>query len=438
MQRLTLVSLFAFAACQVVAPDPREQQKSPSPAPAATPPPSDTKDQEEAPGSEQPEEEEKKEETPVPQALTKRGKVLSTKLVKQYTKATLQSMLADDGFDLPITHGANVYTIDYETQAPRGKTVRARTLALIPSGSTQNLPLLAYNHGTTGLADGCEPSAYPGYEQTFLSYAARGVAVSATDYQGLGTPGPHYYLMNEPTAFSVWDGVRATTAFAKQQGLTLSNEVALIGHSQGGGAALFAHQFHATYAAEYSLLGVVALAPAPIWRSALKTAGESNPYLALFVMYAYSVSLFNPALKFADIASAQMVKDFPGWAADQCVGDLFDSVGDDPSAVLNPTFVAAAKSGDLTSLAAWLTQMDYDSPGNYTSDAPVLLVQGDVDDIVQPAFTDDLHARLCKNGVNATIERIAGDHDAALNAVDVYGPWLLERLYGYDVPPGCP
>jgi pimeloyl-ACP methyl ester carboxylesterase len=425
-----------LTACQVTAPDARTQQvgsgaptQQPTPATQSDPPAADETDPDPQPETQTPEQ---------PKKLEKKGKVTASKLVRTYSKKQLETLLGDDGFGLPITHGAQVYKLDYETQAPKGKVVKARTLVLIPDGSTQNLPLLAYNHGTTGMADGCEPSAYPGYEESFLSYAARGVAVSATDYAGLGTPGTHYYLMNEPTAFSVWDGIRATTTFSKQQGLTLSGEVAIIGHSQGGGASLFAQQAHATYGDEFTMLGVVGLAPAPIWRSALKTAGATNPYLVLFVMYAYSASLLNPALDFTKIVSPAIAKDFPGWAAEQCLGDLLDSVGEDPESVFASGFLAAAKSGDFTPFADWLAQMDFDSPGNYSSDAPVLLVQGDADDIVFPQFTKDLQARLCSNGVNATLTMVPGDHNASVEAVDVYGQWLLERLYGYDAADGCP
>ena len=55
-------------------------------------------------------------------------------------------------------------------------------------------PLMAWTHGTVGIADRCAPSwnGRQSQDEDYLNrYLARGYAVVASDYQGLGTKGTH-------------------------------------------------------------------------------------------------------------------------------------------------------------------------------------------------------------------------------------------------------
>jgi hypothetical protein len=73
-------------------------------------------------------------------------------------------------------------------------------------------PVVAWEHGTTGVADVCAPS-WRGFltrDRTYLNrWLDEGFAVVATDYQGLGTPGPHPYLLYRSEGYSALDAVRA-------------------------------------------------------------------------------------------------------------------------------------------------------------------------------------------------------------------------------------
>jgi TonB family protein len=55
-------------------------------------------------------------------------------------------------------------------------------------------PVVAWDHGTTGVADVCAPSWTPKSQRDtdyLNAWLAQGYAIVATDYQGLGTPGGH-------------------------------------------------------------------------------------------------------------------------------------------------------------------------------------------------------------------------------------------------------
>jgi hypothetical protein len=118
-------------------------------------------------------------------------------------------------------------------------------------------PIIAWAHGSTGIADVCAPSWRPrsSYDSDYLNaWLAQGYAVVATDYQGLGTPGGHPWNTVRPEAYSVLDSVRAASkAFPE-----LSNSVVIVGQSQGAHAALSASLLAAAYAPDAHLKGTVA------------------------------------------------------------------------------------------------------------------------------------------------------------------------------------
>lgn len=123
-------------------------------------------------------------------------------------------------------------------------------------------PLISYAPGTQGLADRCAPSRLLSdtvleYEGPLISgFITRGYAILLTDYQGLGTPGSHTYMVRAPQGQAVLDGARAAL---RLQGLSASSTpIGIMGYSQGGGAAASAAELAASYAPELRVKGVVA------------------------------------------------------------------------------------------------------------------------------------------------------------------------------------
>ena len=244
------------------------------------------------------------------------GSLCDSTSAQSLSKATVSGYDETATFDgitsvSDITTGVKDYRISYQTQydnyaSSAGKKVTATGRVLLPDGDITNAPLLIWGHGTTGTADKCAPSSTKtGVDKHAYQYAARGFVVFAPDYSGLGVDNEmHYYLVKEPTALSIWDGAYAAKEFVQDQGGTLSGSVVLLGHSQGGQAVLFAHQYYEdggsnshldTVKTDFTLKATVAAAPAPQWIKALAIAnstfaaalGVTDPTLAFMLATSY-------------------------------------------------------------------------------------------------------------------------------------------------------
>jgi pimeloyl-ACP methyl ester carboxylesterase len=190
-------------------------------------------------------------------------------------------------------------------------------------------PIIAWAHGTTGIADVCAPS-WAGRSQRDIDYLntwlSQGFAIVATDYQGLGTPGPHPFRFAKAEGWSVLDSVRAAQDTFHQ----LGNSVVIVGQSQGAQAALAASLLAEKYAPKMKLLGTVAtgtliytpfLPPtrAPQLTVPQQTGGGISSVMPLLGLYSLKLldSTLNPSEYVSD--SAKAVFDM---AARSCVTDM--------------------------------------------------------------------------------------------------------------------
>lgn len=220
-------------------------------------------------------------------------------------------LLRSEPFERQVPEGARAWRILYTTTLADGAPAVASGIVVAPSGSavaagnaenavntsnpesaTTATPLVAWAHGTTGWASRCAPSLL---EQPFESGAlfvldqvvANGWSLVATDYTGLGTPGPHPYLVGDPTARSVLDSVRAARELL---GGGAGDETVVWGHSQGGHAALWTGALAAEYAPELGVVGVAALAPAANLPDLVEVVGAitGGSLFAAYVAQAYT------------------------------------------------------------------------------------------------------------------------------------------------------
>jgi pimeloyl-ACP methyl ester carboxylesterase len=141
------------------------------------------------------------------------------------------------GYSLP--KGATAVRILYHSLDATGQDVATSGVVLIPAGTppSSGWPVIAWAHGTSGVARLCAPSAmkdvYYG-DEGLMPMVAAGFAVVATDYHGLGSDGgPHQYVNKVAQAHDVVYSIPAARAAVK----SLGPKWVADGHSQGGLAA---------------------------------------------------------------------------------------------------------------------------------------------------------------------------------------------------------
>ncbi|MDN5626290.1 MAG: lipase family protein [Acinetobacter sp.] len=170
-------------------------------------------------------------------------------------------------------NAAESVVMTYKMKGITGKETQATALVFTPKAAPPigGWPIVAWAHGTAGVADDCAPSknllittSILGVDKSTYnmieSFVKAGYVVVAPDYEGLGEPSGnemHPFLHVKSAAYSVTDAVVATKSWL---GNKASNKWAVLGHSQGGHAALATAQYAARANMDYR--GAVATAPA--------------------------------------------------------------------------------------------------------------------------------------------------------------------------------
>lgn len=167
-------------------------------------------------------------------------------------------VLRAEPYEGEIPAGAEALRVLYSTSRDDGRIALASAVIAFPEQADdaqpgeRDRPVLAWQHGTTGVARQCAPSvesiALTEYAIPGISRAIeRGWVVVATDYPGQGTDGPYPYLIGGGEGRSTLDAVRAAGQIS---GTHASTNTWLWGHSQGGHATLWAAQLADEYAPE--------------------------------------------------------------------------------------------------------------------------------------------------------------------------------------------
>jgi secretory lipase len=141
----------------------------------------------------------------------------------------------------------------YRSTSAIGEPTAVSGAVLVPHARLRGpRPLIGYAAGTHGIGDSAAPSRLlgvgPEWEAGMIALLlARGWAVAITDYQGLGTPGDHTYMVGRALGRNVLDVMRAARLLAPSD-LPTDGPAAVVGYSEGGAAAAWAAQLQPTYA----------------------------------------------------------------------------------------------------------------------------------------------------------------------------------------------
>ena len=298
-----------------------------------------------------------------------------------------------------------------------GKTAIIVSGALFtPEGEppAEGWPVVSWGHGTVGVADVCAPSwsGRPWRDVTYLSaWLAEGFAIVASDYEGLGTPGRHPYLVTRSAGQPLLDAARAVVG----DGSGLRNQVVLVGQSQGGGAVVTAAGLAADYAPDLNVIGTVAtgaglidIQSARAFAEMAGPVGDPDPTTAYALLIALGLEIL-PEPVAAEAVLSDGAKRLLNQAKVRCIDGLeYDA------------YMAGLRWATSVSPEGWDVIAQHQAGLNAPFSgyrAPVFLGSGETDiDVPLPAQTA-LAGMICQSGASVQHHIYQGlDHSGAVNA----------------------
>jgi len=333
----------------------------------------------------------------------------------------------------------------YKMLGINGKETQATALVFTPEGTppAKGWPIVAWAHGTTGVADQCAPSRNalnPFIRNMIAGFLQAGYVVVAPDYEGLGEPGGkelHPFLNLKSEAYSITDAVVAAKDYL---GTDASSQWMAVGHSQGGQAALGAAQY-AARAAQMTYKGTVALAPASNF-SLILSGGEAQAGqetdLGKKIETLASLDTFtalitaglrnpNPNLQYS-----QIFKTPTDQIAKNAETDCYDVLGNKFGAAMgqyaqnNGTLEGYPRTQtNFMSIPVVKNFLDKDSqPLQVKVSTPVIIYQGSADSTVPKAATDVLVALA--NQKQTSVRYITDESNAT--------KWDHGSVYALNIP----
>ena len=373
-------------------------------------------------------------------------------LIDEDVAVTASTLLDSSTISVPgnLPAAGNAVLFDYTMEAVTGGTTTARAQLFEPAVAPPEggYPLVVWARGTTGIANSCAPSlSFEDFsnEVPINALLASGYAVLAPDYEGFGTPAVHPYLLRASHANSV---LAAIPAAHEIEGSQLSEEWALVGHSQGG------HVVLATARAEqnpdFPLPAAVALAPATDLQALSDRAFEE-------VDQALAEGDFNGAAErvfFLNVNGALVAQSFSSVNSELVPQNLFgDTVAELIDIALDEEFCGTffdavndalvehvTGGGTLDSFAglrrdwhtepALMDQLIQESFNDEVQAAPLLVVQGDADRQIPVAATTAFVDTQTSVGTDVTFLLIPGGRhfDVAGDDFGLALDWLVQRF----------
>jgi len=214
----------------------------------------------------------------------------------------------------PALNGLEGYRVMYVSRGALGHKVFETGMVFLPASGRvprAGRPVVAWDHGTSGVSDSSAPSRYPWlypepastpwdwYAQWVGKLGRMGYVVTCPDYEGLGTPGLHTYLHAAAEARATIDAVRAARQLAARLGVATSRRWGVAGHSQGGQAALASAENATSYGKGLSLKATVAVAPA-VEIATINALSAADPIGWPYIGYtAWGIKAISPGFDFA-------------------------------------------------------------------------------------------------------------------------------------------
>ena len=334
----------------------------------------------------------------------------------------------------PIAEDSRTFAVLYSSESLGGEAIAVSGLVVVPDAPAPEggFNVVSWAHGTKGIADDCAPSrGFSGDTHDFFDIApeliAAGYVAVSSDYEGLGTPGIHPYLVGESQARGTLDIVRAASQLDPVEAI---GQVAIWGRSQGGQTALFASEIATTWAPELDIAGVIPAAPA-CCLELLIGIGPTVPgsrglvwMAAVAFAETFDLDLDTAFSTEARTAIDQLIED------EVCYQEWTEAARDfdDAGIVIN-----------VLESEAWSAALRQSSPAQVATDVPVLLLQGSADTTTPKVTSDILAGDLCALGTTLDYRVFEGfsHNDSTAMNMPLMLDWTEERFSGVAAGSTC-
>lgn len=315
-----------------------------------------------------------------------------------------------------------------------GRGTEVSGTVFVPTGQSPpgGWPVVSVGHPTTGLLDECAPSRHRdllGSAGLVRDLLARGVVVAVTDYEGLGTDGPHPYLEPVTAAYNLIDAVRAARTLVPEA----STRWAAIGVSQGGQASWAAAERAGQYGDGLEFVGSASLSP-PADLSPIVSDGP--PDLGIPQQIFLPMLLDGLAVSHPDLDASAYIRGPLAENRDvirSCTGALASRK---LSVALNltPADTLPRSEGDIVQMREWLTE---DALPQQPAAGPLLVVVAGRDVLIRPDWTTAAVGRACDQGDVVELRYRADDVHADSRALPGAVDWIAGRFAGAPAVSTC-
>jgi pimeloyl-ACP methyl ester carboxylesterase len=374
----------------------------------------------------------------------------------------------------PFTSGARIYRVLYRTERgdPNNTPSYSGALVYLPdTPRAAKAPVIVASHGTQGQGPNCaisKDTPQEGYvEANFLHQVlplvGMGYAVIAPDlagYTNYGRPGnpPSLYAGAQDVGKSTLDGARALRKLIPS---SVTDQVVLVGHSQGGHTTLSALSMAESYGADGTVAAVAVYAP--LWWS-------QRTWGAIFLapmMFPFATSLAGPVSIWYHYTHAELL-DGPGHGGDVFLASKRDAIkafvdtdctaamyadlnllGQAANDVFDPAYINLIKNAVLTNdctgdatCQKWLDRMTADYPhlSGAALDVPILLLYAANDKTITPDLTACVFDRLTNDKANYTVcydSNPVGHSGIVSEKSDYVSDWIAAKTLGAPAPAAC-
>jgi hypothetical protein len=329
-----------------------------------------------------------------------------------------------DEYDLPP--GMSAVRILYHSRSATGADVATSGVVLVPDETPPpgGWPVIAWAHGSTGVARTCAPSLMRNlHHGPFLSmYVNLGYAVVATDYTGLGTSFRNASSDIPSNAADVVYSVPASRAAVPQLG---AKWIAM-GENEGALAVLGVAELEKDIR-DSNYLGGVAISAAPEAKDVYERVVHGSAADEL-IFLAYGIKTVYPQFQVKDMLTEKALP-------------LYEEIEQACSGTGSSPEVSAAAA-----LRAGWEQNEFvkqfferNTLGQKPAYGPLLVVSGEADSAMPATPTAKIVARMCKQG-----DRIQLEKYPEVDAGSVVGDsvrdqiaWIQGRFAGRTSPSNC-